>query len=175
MKAITSYLLLIVFLFNILGYVVVFKISQIQIKKEVKRELKSKIKRSELHLISVNQNDFDQINWVEEGKEFILNNKMYDIVKRETSGNTILIYCIDDKQEKALFANLEDHISRHISDNKSSSKREIKINDTPIKYFQTWTFSTALRFPKNIIHSSQKLFSIQEFNIGPNTPPPRFL
>jgi len=40
MKSTVSFFLLIIFLFNTIGYIVVFKISQNQIRKEVKREMK---------------------------------------------------------------------------------------------------------------------------------------
>ncbi|MBL7889590.1 MAG: hypothetical protein JNL24_08560 [Bacteroidia bacterium] len=175
MKAIISYLLLTVFLFNILGYVVVFKISQIQIKKEVKRELKSKIKHSELHLISFNQNDFDQINWFEEGKEFILNNKMYDIVKTETSENLVLLYCIDDKQEAQLFSNLDEHINKHIANQQSKSKNKSKSVDDHQKIAHFIDLSLKQRFAFKLKPSFiYKTLSI-EFVLSSNTPPPELL
>lgn len=175
MKVLISYLLLSVFLFNTIGYIITFKVVQLQIKREVKRELKSKIKSSDLYAIRLSSTEYESLQWIEKEREFVLNGKMYDIVKTEYKNGVIILSCIDDKQEKKLFANLEDHISKYISDNKSSSKRDIKLNDTPTKYFQTWIFSIAQRFPKSIIHSSEHLFSIQELDIDPAFPPPRII
>ncbi len=169
MKALISYLLLFVFLFNILGYIIVFKITEI----EVKRELKSKIKSSELHLISFSKNDFDQINWIEEGKEFILNNNMYDIVKKETSDKMVLLYCIDDKQETQLFSNLEEHINKHIANQQSKNKN--KSVDDHQKIINSLDLSLKQRFGDKLNHLFIYKTLYTEFTLSSNTPPPDLL
>lgn len=156
-----------------MGYVIVFKITQIQIKKEVKREIKSKIKSSDLHLISFSKKDFEQINWIEEEKEFVLNNKMYDIVKKEMSDNMVLLYCIDDKQETQLFSNLDAHINKHLTNDKSSKKSTLKVIDDNQKVLPA-SSNMVINYYTFIDH--QTAYSLQLFSVDLSlpTPPPNF-
>lgn len=156
-----------------MGYIIVFKITQIQIKKEVKRELKSKVKSTDLHLISFSKNDLDKINWMEEEKEFLLNNKMYDIVKKEISENSVLFYCIDDKKEAELFANLDVHINKHLKNHSSSQKNTIKVTDDKYKISHA-SSSGLINYYSLINHQTAYILRLFSVNQPLSTPPPNF-
>ena len=76
------------------------------------------------------------------------NGKLYDIVKHTQNDTSITYYCIDDKQEEVLFANLEEHINTHIANNPIKNQEQKKITDNVIKlYFsneQSIKFTTSL-------------------------------
>jgi hypothetical protein len=41
-------------------------------------------------------------HWEEEGKECWYNNHLYDVVRRETEGGSVWLYCMDDQREARL-------------------------------------------------------------------------
>ena len=111
-------------------------------KKEIKKALKNTVPSDELYLFNVlNGKDLpENATWVKPEKEFRLNGNMYDIVRCENNDGRTVLYCINDKQEQALFANLDEHIEKHIaanSKNKNSKskleKKAVDLYDLPSK------------------------------------------
>ena len=84
MKKAISIVLLGIFLFNTTGYYVFFKIAQIEIKKEIKKEIKLSLQNDELTVITFLNSNINTIHWIENNKEFIYHNQMFDIVKSST-------------------------------------------------------------------------------------------
>jgi hypothetical protein len=103
LKRILSILLVIIVLINTVGVSVYFTTQQYFIKKEIKRKIKNAIPNNELIVITANEKDLD---WEDE-KEFRYHENMYDIVRKtENKDGSTTYYCIDDKDEKTLFANV---------------------------------------------------------------------
>ena len=48
-----------------------------------------------------------KIKWTDGKREFTMEGKLYDVVKKEYTQNGIVFYCIDDKQEARLFHDLD--------------------------------------------------------------------
>ena len=76
---------------------------QYEQKEAVKEKIFEQLKDEELQIISIS--DHQNIYWEEDGKEFILNGEMYDVVKRKMINGKEFLYCINDKKEKALIDN----------------------------------------------------------------------
>ena len=148
MKKGASLLLLGIFLFNVGGYFIAFRSFQYHIKKEIKAEIKKNVNPGELTIIVIEINHINKIDWLEKEKEMYYNGKLYDIVKHTQNDTSITYYCIDDKQEEVLFANLEEHINTHIANNPIKNQEQKKITDNVIKlYFsneQSIKFTTSL-------------------------------
>ncbi len=85
--------------------------------------------------------DLNNIEWEEEGKEFWLNGNLYDVVKKQETADSITFHCINDKQEKTLFANLEELITCQMNS-------DAQTNNTSLKKFQSDYFfiQTYLQF-----------------------------
>lgn len=134
-------MLLLILLFNFSGHFVTFKITQRSIKKEIKRKIKNHLPETELAVFTFSLSDLNKIDWEEKGKEFWLNGNMYDVVKKQENADSISFHCINDKQEKELFANLEELINRQMNSDAQS-------NNTSLKKFQSDYFfiQTELRF-----------------------------
>jgi len=73
MKKAAAIFLLGIFLFNIAGYFIAFKLVQYQIKKEIKAEIKKNINSDELTAIIISKKQINKIDWLEEGKEMNYN------------------------------------------------------------------------------------------------------
>ena len=173
MKSTVSFFLLIIFLFNTIGYFVVFKISQNQIRKEVKREIKMRLNDSDLHTIVFNKNELRTINWVKTDKEFFHNKELYDIVRTSETETTITYYCINDKQEEQLFASLDEHINKHLANHKSSKKNNLKLIDNNYKILHSSSL-TLTNFYTIINHQTAYKTMLVSTDSALSTPPPDF-
>jgi len=110
----------IIFLFFVLslplaGTYVVFKHYQYKIRKEVKRKIKKGVEEKDLVLLKIpknleesNNQKFNRIH----SKEFSYLGEMYDIVRQAEYADTTYYWCIWDKEETALFAQLEDNFNK---------------------------------------------------------------
>jgi len=129
---------------------------------------------SELHKIVFNKKDLNKINWAKADKEFFHNNELYDIVKISETETTITYYCINDKQEEQLFANLDEHINKHIASNKSHKKNTLKSFDDNQKIFHDSEIGTHSILGMQI----EKIWSYNNNSesafLAKNSPPPRF-
>jgi len=86
--------------FNEVGYLFYYSYQQYQVKAAVKKELLS-VQDNCLDVIELNQNK-QSIMWEEEGREFRLNNEMYDVKKTVIKNGKTYLYCLSDKKEEAL-------------------------------------------------------------------------
>lgn len=97
-----SAIVLMFFLFNIVGYYIWFSYAKLNIQKEVQEEISQGLAEKDLTLITVPLIDESGICWIKPGKEFTYRGEMYDVVKVRTSNDKKFIYCINDIREKKL-------------------------------------------------------------------------
>lgn len=94
------------FAYLIGGYIVVFKTQQYSIKKTIKNQLKNGVPKGNLFRVVITDNNKNQLKW-EENNEFWYKGDIYDIVNiHKLQKDTVVYYCINDKDEKTLFVNL---------------------------------------------------------------------
>lgn len=94
-------ILIAVLAYSQIGYYFIMHYSQHVQKRVIQEEIYQQLKDEELEIISLTDNK-QHINWEEEGKEFLLNGEMYDVVKTKTINGKLILYCINDKKEKSL-------------------------------------------------------------------------
>ena len=97
-------------------------------------------------------------------------------MKSKEDKSTVTYYCINDKQEETLFADLDNHINTHIITNtpiKNNSSKSL-VNDV-VKIF----FTHQQQFNLNVSVNTISFFQIKEdyisASIKTNSPPPRFV
>lgn len=175
MKKLGAFALLLIFLFNTIGYYIAFKVNQSEAKSEIKSRIKLDLPIQELTSITFDNSKIDSIQWVEKNEEFYYNNKLYDVVKTEGTNQTTTFYCLSDEKEEALFANLDEHVKTHIAsnDNKNNSTSK-KLIDHVVKIYFTQSFD--FHFNTSTLQNN---FSILELNYRSeysetNSPPPEF-
>ena len=174
MKKATDILLLGIFLFNTTGYFVFFKIAQIEIKKEIKREIKLHLQSEELTIIRFSNSDINAIHWIEKNKEFIYQDQMFDIVRSSSNSNETTFYCINDKQEKKIFQNLEEQVLKQIESNKNSKSDSSKKNaDNIVKtyFFEDYKLTIFHETSSCLYKHIKKVYTSVDVLIS--TPPPR--
>lgn len=175
LKRILSIFLLTVFLFDLLGYIPMFKFAQYKIQKEIKTLLKKGVPEDKLHIISIPVKNVKDIDWKREGKEFRYKGSMYDVVRRETHKDTIHYHCVNDQQETQLFAHLEEMVDQQMNNDKSPAGRTAK---NLLKLFWSFKYVPSQNFdfvlpdskanPENFIYS----FFYSPVFIEIPTPPP---
>lgn len=99
-------LMILLVLFQAGGFFVVFKVQQSIIRKEVKQAIKKGVDEKNLVSIFMDQNTNNEIVW-KNSHEFMLNGRMYDVVRTEKVNGTIKYLCLDDNQETELFKKLD--------------------------------------------------------------------
>ncbi|MGZ5244703.1 MAG: hypothetical protein ACXWD4_12340 [Bacteroidia bacterium] len=120
-----------ILLYSNCGYFAVYSGMQYAVKKEVKRKLKLSVPKNELHLLKIakqveNEANVKVFQRIHDG-EFRYYGEMYDIVYRETKGDTTYYHCIHDKEEEVLFAGLSQAINVYISQNPEQQKKQNKL------------------------------------------------
>lgn len=165
------------FVFNLCGYLVFFKVTQFKIRKEIKTILKKKVPEKDLHVISFSLKQVKDIDWEEKDKEFRHQGTMYDIVKRRSTNDSIFYYCINDKQETRLFAHLDKLINKQLDNDKSpngrAAKNLFKVLSS-IKYISNKNFSF---ITTDISETCNFIYSIYCFPVVMEipTPPPNYI
>ena len=106
-KSLLSFLLLFTIFSNFTGTYIVFKVQQAQVRRSIKRQIKSGIPEDELHYFELSQIEYDQLDWERPDIEFRHENEMFDIVRKEIVGDSIHLHCVNDKEETILFAQLD--------------------------------------------------------------------
>lgn len=89
---------------------------QKDIHRKIKRMIFSQIPQSELEIFSFKSGEsIDGIKWIH-SKEFSLNGKMYDIVKRDTIDGIVYFHCVWDKDEELLIKKYSNLVAGKIGD-----------------------------------------------------------
>lgn len=117
----TLHIVLLSFLFSQFAPYLTFKAQQYWAKKEIKTRIKQGVPESELTCFNaskaINSHSFE---WIKTGKEFFYLDNLYDIVKTDVIDGKVIFKCINDKQEKQLFANLESILKKSTGNQKDT-------------------------------------------------------
>lgn len=176
MKKVLSILLLLIFLYNLTGYYVVFRVLQYRVRREIKYRIKQNISDDELVLISISITDDKCLTWTKPNKEFRYKEEMYDIVRQETKEDMILYYCVHDFKESKLFSDLDGHVQRHIADNPKQRKKAENLLKKVTKdyFFQVLIINNSHRASQNLKYKKY----LQAYNsicLDVITPPPKLV
>ena len=97
----------------------VFKIFQVKYKQEVLEVIEKGVLEDKLAVFVFNGEDLmngsTKIQWIEEN-EFRFDNKMYDVVKTETRGDSVYLYCLHDENESRLYTILDECFQQMLDD-----------------------------------------------------------
>ena len=104
MKRLFAIILLLLFLFNTLGYYLVFSYNQFVLRTEIRTLIKSHLFDNACAVLQIDDplhnKDFRRLN----EEEFRYKGVLYDIVSEETNSSGLTIRCIIDCQEDNLIA-----------------------------------------------------------------------
>lgn len=174
MKKIVPLFLLSLFVYNIVGYTLLFKIEQYQAKEAIEEKIKSTLPENLLTVVEVKKNKKNEFQFLDfDEKELIYKGNRYDIVKTISTKDATFYYLLNDKQEQKLVTELEKNVKDNSENTNNSNKNEV-VKKVVKDYF----FETALH---NIITTETKiqfsplLFSIADGFNSLATPPPQLV
>ncbi len=175
MKRTIAILLSVIILFQLTGFLIVFKVKQQAIRKEIKHLIKNGVPQNELIAIEFNSSNKLDFDW-KHSREFSYKGSMYDIVRTDTiNQNTFLFYCVNDIQEKQLFANLDKMVSSCFSEQSKQKDKHIDFSQLlTLKYLAPdigllFSKNNSLFFRANYLnHQYQSPFILS------SEPPPQF-
>jgi hypothetical protein len=144
-----------------------FNVEQSSIKKEIENIIEKNVSDKDLIVVFVSGETENEINWIDK-EEFNYKGSMYDVVKTFKDSQGTRYYCISDKKETALLAELDEHIKNYVTGSgagkpeKNKSKIFFKKHIVPQKeiilfeisekkiLYSEYTFSTKKDFFRNI-------------------------
>ncbi|MCC6548488.1 MAG: hypothetical protein IT279_00315 [Ignavibacteriaceae bacterium] len=169
-------LLLSVLLFNSAGFVGAFYFAKAKIKKEIKMKLKGEFPKDQLKLITIDSRKGEDklLRWIEP-HEFMLNGRMYDIIKTDTMPGGVLHYlCIDDEDETLLFANMDELIKQEFQRDRNKRGNAVKnLEKMQMEYFLS-ALKTIYPAEHTEDYGAVRLVLPANYIYSPLTPPPRY-
>ena len=133
-----QYILLFLFIWQIVGFVTYFEISHFKLKKEVKLLLKQGVPKDELVYFEFTDYEMNDLIWLKKN-EFNLNGSLFDVVRKSKDKNGVNhLECISDKKETILFTRLNQTIAQNLGDEKHPTpiSNWMKLLKTPANLHQ---------------------------------------
>ncbi|MEI6312005.1 MAG: hypothetical protein WCP57_07090 [Bacteroidota bacterium] len=139
----------------------------------MEKHLRGTVQEKELTAIKISPKDLSLLHWNEED-EFEYQGKMYDLVyKKQSNDSSIIYYCIDDKKEETLIANLDELVENQMKNNHPTNQMLRKIFELlSIIDFKTKEEKFIAYKPKNSFLSKQ-VFNYNSPLIFVESPPPQ--
>lgn len=178
MRKLISFILLFLFLWQIGGYLIEFKLESSKIRKQIKKLTKESVPRNQLVHFQFSSKEINSLTWVK-SHEFRKDGHFYDVVWKKDLGNgKIEFQCVSDDQETQLFEKLDQYVSANLA------------NPNPTKPLKNWSkifFGNYIRTESTpcviweeevIFENSENNFSynssISELHLFIETPPPNW-
>ena len=176
MKRVFAVLVILLFLFNMMGYYFVFRYNQYVVRYEMKRLIKAGyFEDSYIVLKIVNPSlnpDFKRVN----KGEFRYKAKLYDIISENTTGNITIFQCINDKNEEKVLAGFH-----HYFELTSCQNNPVKARHAQAMLYHV----IKLALPENHLNTPPLLpieisfinpiHSLSSIFFPPPSPPPKFV
>jgi len=174
MKKLLAICIVVLLLFNSMGYYIVFKATQYAIKKEVKSLIKQGVPDKDLSLIKVAVDDVQkqaELKWLDK-KEFRYRGQMFDIVRYYTRNDTTYYYCINDKQEAKLFSHLDKQIEHHSKKSDATRSKVHNIYKNLIRHYTVNSKLSICPVSRSLFFSTAQVKIPAWFSKDIPTPPP---
>jgi hypothetical protein len=115
-----------------------FKGLEVKYKREIKKMIKSGIPEENLITFTFSKNILEEeikdFKWIKDW-EFRYKGEMYDIIKTEYIGDSIVYHVFHDLKESALFSNLQKHFFDYFASNQDKGKELLSITQNYCKYY----------------------------------------
>lgn len=178
MKKVTAFALLLIFLINIGGYSIIYRMAHTRAAKELTAKLdRDEFSGSQAITIKIPvslpyqpDRDFERIDG-----EFEYQGQYYRLVKQRVLGDTLHVVCVIDDKKKELVDEMNTH-TRMTSESSSTNQSLKIINSNPLQeYSQGYVFeltSSSFGWVSSFGYADYTSSPIDPFQ-GINSPPPR--
>ncbi len=157
-------------LYQSAGFVVTFELGVSAIRKELKEKL---IQKGEGSIVRLAFHQAARIDFKDEGKEIYLQRKMYDILRQETKGDSLIFTCFHDIAESELVAAFEDEV-KDITNQEQSRTKHNKSAHKKYEYLQTLTtLAPSLVLTTSALPHTLLEYQLSTLSLSILTPPPQ--
>jgi hypothetical protein len=126
-RSLISSILLLLFLWQIGGYLLEFQLESTRIRKEIKKLTKEAVPRNQLVYFQFSDKEIQNLTWTKKN-EFKKDVHFYDVVWKKNLANGVVEFqCVSDDQETVLFAKLDQYVSANLA------------NSNPDKPLKNWS------------------------------------
>ncbi len=130
--------LLLLILFHSEFHLIMFEGLEVKYKREIRKMIKSGIPEENLITFTFSKNILEEeikdFKWIKDW-EFRYKGEMYDIIKTEYKGDSIVYHVFHDLKESALFSNLQKHFIDYFSSNREKGKELLSVTQNYSKYY----------------------------------------
>ncbi|MEI6898502.1 MAG: hypothetical protein WCL00_01390 [Bacteroidota bacterium] len=176
MKKLFASFLVVIFLFNTVGYFFVFSYNQYVLQQDIRNLIKAHHFDHSCKILKIpvaySNKDFSRLN----KEEFRYKGVLYDLISEEINGNIFTIRCIVDKQENNLISGFSHSQEYANSQNNSGNAKHtaallhLMVNEA---LFEKPLTSNFTRFP-SVVKYQIPVYPLYSFLIPPFSPPPEF-
>lgn len=145
--------LLALLIYNSIGFVVSFQHFRHEWRLKVREQLAISQGKEEVIFFTFHKNN-SQSN----KHEFEINGQFYDVISRETQGDSIVVKCFSDEKETQLIAQFHDDIQKNIAQKTDSQKKTQLFFNHLLKDF-IFDNEFHLATPPSVLEVKKSLFS----------------
>ncbi|MCB0845496.1 MAG: hypothetical protein KDD63_09535 [Bacteroidetes bacterium] len=143
-----------------------------QVRKAVKKQMMAELDDSELVLLQFTlSKSISEIKWEHEG-EFEYQGVMYDLVKSEMSGDTVLYWCWPDHKETRLNQELGLLVARVLGENPENKKNQRRFQDFFKSLFHVKASLSEISLCYSKPHTGFYAHHYFFLSLSPPSPPP---
>ena len=135
MKRLFSFLFLIVFIWQLAGFFIYFEIERYHVRKDIKRAIKYSLPQNEFKQFNFTNAEFNELTWIND-HEFKMNGRLYDVLKKYKSNVGFSVSCIDDIQETALFAQLDEATAANMNNQPEKAPLKLFVKLLKLAYIE---------------------------------------
>jgi hypothetical protein len=151
-RKIIPFFIIWIFLTGSGGYFFFFKFQQVLNFNAIQERLLKQAKQSKLDVLIFDAGKEIGVKWVKKRKEFIYQNKIYDIVSIKFSGKHVLYYCFDDKKEKKLITDFENKNHKNNQTNQIFKRISYSQFIIPAPLYKSFRMIVACRYFQPFCH-----------------------
>jgi hypothetical protein len=147
-----------------------------QLKRSIKRNIISGIDQSELSQLTIAKKDLNTLLDWEHDHEFEYMGEMYDVVKRQNIGDSVVFYCWWDSEETALNKQLALTLLMEFDSNPIKQKQKQNIYKIlKADYLPNYNDVLFTSIHKRYEHQHFYRKNFTSYNSSPDSPPPQYL
>lgn len=154
--------------FNFCGFLTYFFVKQQIIYAEVRAKMSD---TSNHEKITLHKDDVQKYAWGR--KELKIGEKLFDIVKQEAKGDSLVFDCVRDKKEEALYTTLEKFLDHKEQKKKNNATAQVNL----VKFLLLVSILPQQNYVTNIeprlISFKDSSLKLNSSGVTPDTPPPR--
>ena len=174
MRTVTAFLLTALICINLFGFYAMFLVRQAEVKEEMSEAISHTSASSHYEVLTFNNAEFAQLSFNDNGNEFRLNGRLYDVVSIEKSGGTVAVTVEYDSKETALMDAFGGILSQQQDKDQSSSPLKTVISHFQQDYVATQSLSFVHVNASGIgYYESNQSKLATAFEANKLTPPPQ--